>query len=51
MSDAAVDCNSDLPNEYLYGRAGYLFALLYVNKHIQPAPVSKSLIREVLVNY
>ncbi|KAF5307940.1 hypothetical protein FQR65_LT06507 [Abscondita terminalis] len=48
MSDPAVNTKSDLPNEYLYGRAGYLFALLYVNKHVDPPPVPKTLIREVI---
>lgn len=48
MSDTAVDCKSDLPNEYLYGRAGYLFALLYVNKNIDPPPIGDQIIREVI---
>lgn len=43
----AIDPDSDLPSEYLYGRAGYLYALLFVNKYIQPEPVDKSLIRNV----
>lgn len=45
----AIDPNSDLPSEYLYGRAGYLFALLFVNKYIQPEPIDKGLIRNVLI--
>lgn len=39
--------SSDLPNEYMYGRAGFLFALLYVNKHVSPRPFSESSIRSV----
>lgn len=48
MSDSAVNSKSDLPNEYLYGRAGYLYALLYVNKNIDPPPIGNQLIREVI---
>lgn len=47
----AIDPNSDLPSEYLYGRAGYLYALLFVNKYIQPEPVDKTLIRNVLPHF
>lgn len=39
--------STDLPNEYMYGRAGFLFALLYVNKHVSPPPFGKSSIRSV----
>lgn len=45
----AVDPDSDLPSEYLYGRAGYLYALLFVNKYIQPEPIDKTFIRNVLL--
>jgi len=48
MKDAAVNWSSDLPNEYLYGRAGYMFALLYVNKYTKSAPIPNNLIREVI---
>lgn len=47
----AIDPDSDLASEYLYGRAGYLYALLFVNKHIQPEPVEKGLIRNVRFHY
>lgn len=47
ISDDVFDPSSELPNEYLYGRAGYLFAVLYVNKHISPAPFEESFIRKV----
>ncbi|XP_060527806.1 lanC-like protein 2 [Cylas formicarius] len=39
---------SDLPNEYLYGRAGFLYALLYVNKHVSPKPFNETVIRSVI---
>lgn len=39
---------SDLPNEYLYGRAGYLFAVLFVNQHISPPPFNDSFIRSII---
>lgn len=47
----AIDPDSDLASEYLYGRAGYLYALLFVNKHIQPEPVEKGLIRNVRFHF
>lgn len=47
MQGDAVNPSSGLPDEYLYGRAGYLFALLYVNKHIEPPPVPSNTIRQV----
>lgn len=40
--------SSDLPNEYMYGRAGFLFALLYVNKHVSPPPFSESSIKSII---
>lgn len=43
----AINPDSDLPSEYLYGRAGYLYALLFVNKYIQPEPADNGLIRNV----
>ncbi|PNF36632.1 LanC-like protein 2 [Cryptotermes secundus] len=32
MLPQVLNVNSDLPDEILYGRTGYLFALLYINK-------------------
>ena len=32
MLSQVLDRRSDLPDEILYGRTGYLFALLYLNK-------------------
>lgn len=47
MKQEAVDADSGLPSEYLYGRAGYLYSLLFVNKYIQPEPIDQALIRNV----
>lgn len=41
--------SSDLPNEYLYGRAGFLYALLFVNRHVCPAPFSDAAIKSVRI--
>lgn len=48
MKHDAINVSSDLPNEYLYGRAGYLFALLYVNKHIPDKPIDDNEIRQII---
>lgn len=39
---------SELPDELLYGRAGYLYALLYLNTEIGPGTVCESAIKEVM---
>lgn len=39
--------DSDLPDELLYGRAGYLYALLYLNTEIGPGTVCQSAVQEV----
>lgn len=49
MQSDAVNPKSDLPCEYLYGRVGYLYALLFVNKYIQPPLLETSLIRNVIM--
>ncbi|XP_012275203.1 lanC-like protein 2 [Orussus abietinus] len=36
-----------VPNELLYGRAGYLFGLLFVNSTISPPPIDAELIKQV----
>ncbi|XP_074031807.1 glutathione S-transferase LANCL1 [Leptinotarsa decemlineata] len=43
-----IDTHSDLPNEYLYGRAGYLFSILFVNKYVSPPPFDGSFIRKII---
>uniref|UniRef100_G1KTY8 LanC like glutathione S-transferase 2 n=1 Tax=Anolis carolinensis TaxID=28377 RepID=G1KTY8_ANOCA len=40
--------DADLPDELLYGRAGYLYALLYLNTEIDPETVPQSFIKEVV---
>ena len=39
--------DSSLPNEVLYGRAGYLYSLLYVQSHLGEEKVNSSLIDKV----
>lgn len=39
--------DSDLPDELLFGRAGYLYAVLYVNTEMGPGAVCESAIKEV----
>ncbi|KAL8165676.1 UNVERIFIED_CONTAM: LanC-like protein 2 [Gekko kuhli] len=43
-----LSADSDLPDELLYGRAGYLYALLYLNTEIGPDTVPQSVIKEVV---
>ncbi|KAI4366081.1 hypothetical protein MLD38_022004 [Melastoma candidum] len=38
----------DLPNELLYGRAGYLWACSYLNEHVGPGTVSPAHMRAVV---
>ncbi|XP_058390813.1 lanC-like protein 2 isoform X3 [Diceros bicornis minor] len=40
--------DSDIPDELLYGRAGYLYALLYLNTEIGPGTVCESAVKEVV---
>lgn len=48
QSRDVVPLGSDIPDELLYGRAGYLFSLLYVRKNISPSAVDDDLIRQVI---
>lgn len=41
--------NSDMPNELLYGRVGFLFSLLFMIKNRLPMDISDSDIREVIM--
>ncbi|XP_049860909.1 lanC-like protein 2 [Schistocerca gregaria] len=43
-----MSLKSDLPDEILYGRAGYLSALLFVNKHIAPDTIDGETVRKVI---
>lgn len=47
LNKDVVDIQSDLPNECLYGRAGYLYSILYVNKYVSPPPFNENFISEV----
>lgn len=48
LSDYVLADNEYLPDELLYGRVGYLFCLLFVNKNITPSPFDDSLIKQVV---
>ncbi|XP_026825201.1 lanC-like protein 2 isoform X3 [Ooceraea biroi] len=42
-----LDKHNDISNELLYGRTGYLAALLYINENISPLCIEADLIRKV----
>ncbi|XP_043527978.1 lanC-like protein 2 isoform X1 [Frieseomelitta varia] len=48
LSSVVLNESSDLPDELLYGRAGYLFSLLFLNSNISPAPIENNLIKQVI---
>lgn len=48
LSTNVLDKHNDVPDELLYGRAGYLAGLLYVNTNISPAPIEADLIKKVI---
>ncbi|XP_076286080.1 glutathione S-transferase LANCL1 [Lasioglossum baleicum] len=48
LSPHVMNQHSDIPDELLYGRVGYLFSLLFLNKHISPPPVEDELIRQIV---
>ncbi|OAD59635.1 LanC-like protein 1 [Eufriesea mexicana] len=43
-----LDESNDLSDELLYGRAGYLFSLLFLNANISPAPIEDKFIKQVI---
>ncbi|NXS02524.1 LANC2 protein, partial [Oxylabes madagascariensis] len=47
VTKTVISTDSELPDELLYGRAGYLYALLYLNTEIGPDTVPQSVIKEV----
>lgn len=47
LQRAALSLDSDVPDELLYGRAGFLYALLYVNKEIGADTVDEGTIAKV----
>ncbi|XP_069067604.1 lanC-like protein 2 isoform X2 [Pleurodeles waltl] len=50
LHKSVVNPDGDLPDELLYGRAGYLYALLYLNTEISPDTVPQETIKEPLSN-
>ncbi|XP_077555739.1 glutathione S-transferase LANCL1-like isoform X1 [Haemaphysalis longicornis] len=47
LSKYVLPSTADIPDELLYGRVGYLFALLYVRKHVSSTAIDDGLIRNV----
>lgn len=47
LQHSVLSPDSDIPDELLYGRAGYLYALLYVNKEIGADTVDEATITKV----
>jgi len=45
-----LDLKSDLPDEVLYGRAGFLLALLFVKKNISEDAIDNRTINQVTSN-
>ncbi|CAL7935428.1 unnamed protein product [Xylocopa violacea] len=48
LSPIVLNESNDLPDELLYGRAGYLFSLLFLNANISSAPIEDELIKQVV---
>lgn len=48
LQRSVLSSDSDIPDELLYGRAGYLYALLYVNKEIGTDAVDDDTITKVV---
>ncbi|XP_041423508.1 lanC-like protein 2 isoform X2 [Xenopus laevis] len=48
LQRGVVSTDTDLPDELLYGRSGYLYALLYLNNEISPDTVPQASIIEVV---
>ena len=49
LSDYVCGGDPSLPDEVLYGRAGYLFALLFVQQHLGTEKISRDIINQVHV--
>lgn len=49
LQRSVLSPDSDMPDELLYGRAGYLFALLYINKEIGPETVDETTVTKVIM--
>ncbi|XP_076175627.1 lanC-like protein 2 isoform X2 [Ptiloglossa arizonensis] len=48
LSSYVLNDRNNLANELLYGRAGYLFSLLFLNSNISPPPIEDELIKQVV---
>ncbi|XP_056635738.1 lanC-like protein 2 [Diorhabda sublineata] len=48
LNKDVLDLYSDLANEYMYGRVGYLYAILYVNKYVCPPPFDDNYISQII---
>lgn len=48
MSSDIISLQSGLPDELLYGRAGYLFSLLFVMKYIDRNCINNSIVQQVI---
>ncbi|XP_053268969.1 lanC-like protein 2 [Pleuronectes platessa] len=48
LQRSVLSPDSEMPDELLYGRAGYLYALLYINKEIGANTVDESTITKVV---
>lgn len=47
LHENVINLKSDIPDEVLYGRAGYLSSVLFVRKHIAPDCIDTSIILQV----
>lgn len=47
LQRAVLSPDADVPDELLYGRAGYLYALLYVNKELGADAVDEGTVAKV----
>ncbi|KOC63195.1 LanC-like protein 2 [Habropoda laboriosa] len=48
VSSVVLNESSSIPDELLYGRAGYLYTLLFLNANISPPPIQDELIKQVI---
>lgn len=47
-----IRLTKDLPDELLYGRSGYLWACLFINKHVGKGTISSTeTVRKIVVIY
>jgi len=47
MLPQILNLSTDLPDEILYGRTGYLYALLYLNKYLGQDTIDSKTIQQV----